>query len=156
NNLSDRPATREELLASAVAEFLDQQAREEDASIAAFLRKYPELEAELRPVLEAITEIDQATAPGSLVVAATGHSAALAREVSQPTAKTLSGLRVLDEIGSGGMGRVLLAEDDRLGRKVAIKTLHPCYADSAELRKRFMREARAMASISHPSIVHIY
>lgn len=153
--MSDRQTTREEQLASAVAEFLDQQAQEEYASIAVFLRKYPELEAELRPVLEAITEIDQATAPRSGVVPATDHVAAPARQVSQPIAR-LSGLRVLGEIGSGGMGRVLLAEDDRLGRKVAVKTLHPCYADSAELRTRFMREARAMAAINHPNIVHIY
>jgi len=154
--LSDRPTKHEEMLASALAEFLDQQAQEEDASIAAFLRKYPELEAELRPVLETITEIDRATAPGTWVSPAPVDEATLPKQVVQPTTQRLSGLRVLGEIGSGGMGRVLLAQDDRLGRKVAIKTLNPGYAGSAELRTRFMREARAMAAMNHPNIIHIY
>ena len=56
----------------------------------------------------------------------------------------------------GGMGRVLLAVDHALGRKVAIKTLAPRYADDAQLQARFMGEARAPARVSHPHIVRIY
>jgi len=62
--------------------------------------------------------------------------------------------RKLGTIGTGGMARVVLAEDERLGRKVAIKRLH---ADSpAETAKRFDREARLGASLNHPNIVAIY
>jgi hypothetical protein len=68
----------------------------------------------------------------------------------------LSGHKILAEIGSGGMGRVLLAEDHALGRKVAIKTLAPRYADDAQLQARFMGEARALARVTHPHIVRIY
>jgi predicted Ser/Thr protein kinase len=68
----------------------------------------------------------------------------------------LSGHRIVAEIGSGGMGRVLLAEDQALGRKVAIKTLAPRYAENPVLRARFMHEARAMARVSHPNVVRIY
>ena len=68
----------------------------------------------------------------------------------------LSGHKILSEIGSGGMGVVLLAADERLGRKVAIKMLSPRYADHPGLKARFMREARAMARISHPNIARIY
>jgi hypothetical protein len=68
----------------------------------------------------------------------------------------LSGHKILAEIGSGGMGRVLLAVDQALGRKVAIKTLAPRYADDAQLQARFMGEARALARVSHPHIVRIY
>ena len=68
----------------------------------------------------------------------------------------LSGHRVLEEIGSGGMGRVFLALDEALGRKVAIKTLAARYAEDAGLRTRFMHEARAMARLSHPHIARIY
>jgi hypothetical protein len=68
----------------------------------------------------------------------------------------LSGHRIVSEIGSGGMGRVLLAEDEALGRKVAIKMLAPRYAGDPVLRARFMHEARAMARLSHPHIVRIY
>ncbi|SPE24842.1 putative Non-specific protein-tyrosine kinase [Candidatus Sulfopaludibacter sp. SbA3] len=73
-----------------------------------------------------------------------------------PLPARLSGHKVAVEIGSGGMGRVLLAFDDALGRKVAIKTLAGRYADDALLRARFMAEARAMARVSHPHIARIY
>jgi serine/threonine-protein kinase len=68
----------------------------------------------------------------------------------------LSGHKIVAEIGSGGMGRVLLAIDEALDRKVAIKTLAPRYADIPAVQARFMGEARAMARLSHPNIVRIY
>jgi serine/threonine protein kinase len=68
----------------------------------------------------------------------------------------LSGHKILGEVGSGGMGRVLLAWDEALGRKVAIKTLNRRYRDDEQVRTRFMQEARAMARLSHPNVVHIY
>ena len=69
---------------------------------------------------------------------------------------TLSGHKILSEVGSGGMGRVLLARDEALGRTVAIKILHPHFRDHEQLRTRFMQEARAMARLNHPNIVRIY
>src|SRR5215472_2243411 len=82
------------------------------------------------------------------------QNAAAAPAESPP--ESLSGHRILSEIGSGGMGQVWLAEDIRLGRKVAIKVLQLRYRDDVELRHRFMQEARALARLSHPNIVHIY
>jgi tetratricopeptide (TPR) repeat protein len=57
-----------------------------------------------------------------------------------------------DEIARGGMGRILVARDRRLGRDVAIKEL---LVDSPDLRARFEREARITAKLQHPSIVNI-
>ena len=54
------------------------------------------------------------------------------------------------------MGRVFLAMDERLDRKVAIKTLNARFADNPVLRARFMHEARAMAQVAHPNIARIY
>lgn len=68
----------------------------------------------------------------------------------------LSGHKILGLIGAGGMGRVLLAFDERLGRKVAIKTLSRRYRSNSHLRLRFMQEARAMARLSHPNVARIY
>jgi len=62
--------------------------------------------------------------------------------------------RVIGRLGSGGMGTVYLADDERLGRQVAVKRLH---AESPEdLALRFQREAELGASINHPNVVAVY
>ena len=64
--------------------------------------------------------------------------------------------KVIQEIGRGGMGVVYLAEDVRLGRRVALKSLPAAVAMHPELRERLRREARAAATISHPSVAVVY
>jgi serine/threonine-protein kinase len=61
-----------------------------------------------------------------------------------------------EAIASGGMGVVLRARDERLGRDVAVKILPPDSVGSAVARERLLREARAAASLEHPGIVHVY
>jgi serine/threonine protein kinase len=69
---------------------------------------------------------------------------------------TLSHFRITDKLGEGGMGEVWLAEDIRLGRKVALKILPPARAESEDRRRRFEDEARAASALNHPGIAHIY
>lgn len=64
--------------------------------------------------------------------------------------------RIEDQLGAGGMGEVFRAYDDRLDRWVAIKHIRPEALASVEARRRFRREARAAARLSHPSIVQIH
>ncbi|NOZ78419.1 MAG: protein kinase [Acidobacteria bacterium] len=64
--------------------------------------------------------------------------------------------RVERELGSGGMGVVYLAFDERLRRNVAIKSIHPGKEVSPKRRERLLREARAAAQLTHPSIAQIY
>jgi tetratricopeptide (TPR) repeat protein/predicted Ser/Thr protein kinase len=64
--------------------------------------------------------------------------------------------RILNRLGKGGMGEVFLAEDTRLGRKVALKTVGQAHLESAEARQRLLREARAAANLNHPNIAAIY
>src|SRR5688572_12590794 len=64
--------------------------------------------------------------------------------------------RIESTLGSGGMAVVYRAEDDILGRAVALKTLHHHYAEMPSFRRRFRQEARAMASLDHENIVKVY
>lgn len=64
--------------------------------------------------------------------------------------------RILSVLGTGGMGIVLEAEDASLDRRVAIKAMHPSLLDRPEHKRRFLREARAVASIDHDNIVPIH
>jgi eukaryotic-like serine/threonine-protein kinase len=64
--------------------------------------------------------------------------------------------RVTRKIGGGGMADVYLAEDQELGRRVAVKILHSRYANDDQFVERFRREATHAASLSHPNIVSIF
>lgn len=63
---------------------------------------------------------------------------------------------IIERLGQGGMAAVYRAQDRQLGRVVAIKVLHPHFAEDPETVARFEREARAAAALSHPNIVDIY
>ncbi len=64
--------------------------------------------------------------------------------------------RVSRKLGGGGMADVYLAEDQELGRRVAVKILHERYANDDQFVERFRREATHAAGLSHPNIVSIY
>jgi len=64
--------------------------------------------------------------------------------------------KILEKIGSGGMGEVYLAMDTKLNRKVALKFLPPHLCQDEDCRKRFTREAQAAAGLDHPNIAAIH
>jgi eukaryotic-like serine/threonine-protein kinase len=64
--------------------------------------------------------------------------------------------RVISRLGSGGMADVYLAQDQLLGREVAVKVLHHHFAEDHEFVERFRREASSAAALSHPNIVGIF
>jgi beta-lactam-binding protein with PASTA domain/predicted Ser/Thr protein kinase len=64
--------------------------------------------------------------------------------------------RIVRKLGSGGMANVYLAEDQELGRRVAIKILNDRHAGDDQFVERFRREAKNAAALSHPNIVSIY
>src|SRR5712664_2607528 len=70
--------------------------------------------------------------------------------------RRLGPYEILSAVGAGGMGEVYKARDTRLDRIVAIKVLPAHLADRAELRERFEREARVVASLNHPHICTLF
>jgi len=86
----------------------------------------------------------------------------LERPTPRPSASSLGAgtqigkYQLLQLLGSGGMGAVWEARDVDLGRRVAIKVLHPDHAADGHARGRLMREARAMARLHHPNVITVY
>ena len=64
--------------------------------------------------------------------------------------------KVVSRLGAGGMADVFLAEDQQLGRKVALKLLHRRFAEDPGFVERFRREAQAAAGLQHPNVVSVY
>src|SRR5712691_1965069 len=67
-----------------------------------------------------------------------------------------AGFRIIEFLGRGGMGVVYRAEDERLGRNLALKILAPELAEDEAFRRRFVRESKMAASIDHPNVIPIY
>jgi eukaryotic-like serine/threonine-protein kinase len=70
--------------------------------------------------------------------------------------RTIGHYRVLEKIGSGAMGEVFRARDERLARDVALKLIRPKSSNNADHLRRFELEARSAAALNHPNIVAIY
>ncbi|MCZ6618202.1 MAG: protein kinase, partial [Gammaproteobacteria bacterium] len=68
----------------------------------------------------------------------------------------MPGFRIEREIGRGGMARVHLAVQNKFGRMVALKVVSPGYANDTNFRKRFLRESRINAQLTHPNIVQVH
>ena len=128
------PARREDVLARAAAD---------DAGLV----------AEVRSLLAS-----HDSSPGFLEVPAWGVDPQLILDDAESslTGRQIGTYRVLEEIGRGGMGIVYAAEDTRLRRVVALKALPPEYTHDTVRRERLMREARAAAALSHPSVATVY
>jgi len=70
--------------------------------------------------------------------------------------QTFGGYRIVELVGSGGMGLVYRAEQRILGRTVALKVIRPEIAESGDYRARFLREARFAAAVDHPHVVSVF
>ena len=72
------------------------------------------------------------------------------------TGSNIAHYRVVSRLGEGGMGAVYLADDTRLGRRVALKVLPADVAADPERMHRFVQEAKLASALTHPNVAYIY
>ncbi len=119
-----------------------------------------ELRGEALRLLELAEGDDRELAPGALAANEWDEDTALGDAAGTlvpelPRGTPVGPYRVVGLIGRGGMGFVYEAEDPKLGRHIALKVLPP-ELETESRRRRFEREARTLAAINHPGIVHVY
>jgi serine/threonine protein kinase len=138
----------ESLIASALERFEAEGA----AGVEQLLARHAELAGPVRAHLERLQRLGLfGAATGSRDPAATD---AAARDPRFP--ERLGDFRLLTRIGGGGMGVVFLAEQQSLGRRVALKLIRSEHLLFPGARERFRREVEAVARLQHPSIVPVY
>jgi len=93
---------------------------------------------------------------GGALESGLGASAFGAGESSPLIGTLIGNVRITSFIGSGGMGEVFLGIDERLDRKIAVKTLHSGYHLGDTASERIRREARILSRLDHPSICRLY
>ena len=84
------------------------------------------------------------------------NSAELLTKTSLTAGQVIGRYRIREQIGTGGMGQVFLADDTELDRPVAFKALHRDVAEDQERVRRFIQEARAASALNHPNILTIH
>jgi serine/threonine protein kinase len=135
-----------ELLAE---EFLDRKRRGEQPTLREYLERHTDLTQEIRDLFPALLMMEDLgeSSGGTTGSLAANNSAAMAIELQR-----LGDYRILREIGRGGMGIVYEAEQESLGRRVALKVLSAGSLLDPKQVRRFEREAKAAAWLHHTNM----
>ena len=133
-------------------EFLEQHRQGKSPSVDEFCDRYPEHADELRGFLPALVAVE-ILKPNS--IEGSGPTPG-PTEIGGKQLERLGDYRILGEVGRGGMGVVYEAEQESLGRRVALKLLAAHLLNEPRQVKRFLREARAAAKLHHTNIVPVF
>ena len=121
--------------------YLERAETEGSAVLEELCSEHPEHAAELRSRAEALARIGLGSLPN---------------ESAHALPERFGPFRLIEPIGEGGMGIVYLAEDEQLGRQVALKIVRPEQLAFSGARERFQREVTSIARLQHPGIVPVY
>ncbi|MEI6502088.1 MAG: serine/threonine-protein kinase, partial [Armatimonadota bacterium] len=148
--------------------FAEYQVRQQfgaSAELSEFARRYPHQAGDLLKLVQK-SDAAQSTVPLSFEpppAVASDTSGTAASDTSPPVPlastelpETFGRYRILKKLGQGGMGSAYLAHDTQLDRQVAIKVPHFSAQEDPQVVERFLREARAAATIQHPNLCPVY
>jgi len=146
------------------AEFCLRQDLGDSPSVDEYVRRFPQLENQIRPLLEGFQHGDRkppATPTASESTAASGMAPDVSTAASQsagsiPLPERIGRYRIESVLGQGGFGVVFLARDEQLNRSVAVKVPHADRVALPEEIELYRSEARTVASLEHAHIVPVY
>jgi len=143
---------------AAFDELVELDSAERGARLAMLGTTNPELRASVAVLLDAdcIADDQLAELESALLVSSEDSASQSPRDAFGLTGKMMGHFRILDPLEAGGMGAVYKAEDTRLNRIVAVKVPLPCHHLDDSSRRRFLREARSVAALDHPSLCSIH
>ncbi len=132
-------------------EFIDRRRRGENPSIEDYARAHPNLAESIRTVFPTLVMLERIPDGPEALRGAGGTSGAGAG-----LGERIEEYRIIREIGRGGMGIVYEAEQESLGRRVALKVMSESFVSSPSALDRFRREAQAAARLHHTNIVPVF
>lgn len=133
-------------------EFLARSRRGERPTVSEYAARHPDRAGEIRDLLSALLMVEGAKSDSDATPGPPGGSS----RRDEPPLERLGDYRIIREVGRGGMGLVYEAEQESLGRCVALKVLAKRSLAAAEQVRRFHREARAAARLHHTNIVPVF
>ncbi len=150
--MSSSDSSRDVLLEQLAAEFVERHRGGERPALSEYVSRHPELAADIRELFPALVQIEQLKPPAD----PTGAFAPAAGIPNGTRLERLDDYRILREVGRGGMGVVYEAEQESLGRHVALKVLPSSALLNPTYLERFRREAKAAARLHHTNIVPVF
>jgi serine/threonine protein kinase len=144
---------QDECIEEAVQQFVDAQLQGRQPDIDDFVKQYPDIEHQIRKRIQNIEKIDTLF-DSILQVGENDFKDTVMND--NLIGRKVGSFEIVKVIGRGGMGVVYLANDTKLDRSVAIKSIPAKLAKDSTARMRFQREAKILASLNHPNIAIIY
>lgn len=149
---SCEPNPREVRIGRILSDLHERQRRGEPIDDEQILAEHSDLADDLRPQLATLRQLRSDDGSITKMI----RQGVLSPSRDQRYRATLGDYQIIDYVGHGGMGVVLRAFDEKLRRVVAIKLLRHELVDDDIAKARFVREARAAASLSHPNIISVF